>query len=76
MTEALNENEPLTFTRIGVAASRVIDRLDSDKQKNEDCGGNREPKRQSEKEEEQNRNYVDHRLREWRAWERRINGKG
>ncbi|BEV47319.1 hypothetical protein [Afipia carboxidovorans] len=69
------EIEPLTFTRIGLHAARVVDRLDSDEQQNKDRGGNRKTECHREKEEKQHREYVDHRLREIRSWERRISGR-
>lgn len=71
-----NENEPLTFTSLAVAAARVVDRLSPDAKQNEERADDGANKQADKKRDVERRAYVDHRLNEIRAWERRISGKG
>jgi hypothetical protein len=71
-----NDNEEFTFTSLAAATARVVDRLRSDKQQDEHSQGDSNAEGRSEKDEKQHRESVEYRLREWRAWERRISGKG
>jgi hypothetical protein len=76
MAKALNDNFELTFTRIGLAAARVVERLDRDKERNEDSADDCERSQRDKQKSEEHSRYIDHRLHEIRAWERRVNGKG
>ena len=73
MKSATNDNFPLTFTRIGLAAQRVTDRL---RNPHEQADGSREGEADAsdrdEQKSEQHKEYVEYRLRELRAFERRI----
>ena len=76
MRKALNDNSELTFTRIGLAAARVVDGLDTHKERNEHGAHDCERSHRDKEKSEDHSRYIDDRLREWRAWERRISGKG
>jgi hypothetical protein len=76
MMKVTQDNEPLTFTRISLAAQRVTDRLrNPHEQQNEQGERDTNPSRASEKNTGSNREYVEHRLNELRAFERRARGK-
>jgi hypothetical protein len=68
--ESSNDNEPLTFQTLSAATDRVLDQL---KQKQDRAGHGQTPEAEAEK-TEQNGEYVDQRLREYRAFERRAGG--
>jgi hypothetical protein len=77
-----NENEPLIFTKIGLAAALVMNRLrcelqilDADKKQNPERPGDTNAGRTEEEKEKEQREYVDHRLRELAAFERKAAGK-
>jgi hypothetical protein len=71
-----NNDNSDPWTTLSAATERVIDQLEPHKQQREDRGGNRETSDRSEQEQKDHGDYVATRLREWRAWERRISGKG
>jgi hypothetical protein len=77
MRNADNENEPLTFEPIGLAAERIANLLHSyfsertEKQKEQTDGDTGRSRTEKEKTDEHAR-YVDQRLRELRSFERRF----
>ena len=71
-----DEHEPDTFTFLAVAAARVVDQLCTHENHDEQRTDNRERGDADKQKGEDHSRYVDHRLREWRVWERRISGKG
>ena len=75
MKYATNDNSD-PWTTISAATERVVKRLDRDKERNEECADDCQRSQGDKQKSEDHSRYVDHRLREWRAWERRVNGKG
>ena len=76
MTKADNDNFPLTFTRIGLAAQRVTDRLrnpheNTDEDRKRETNSGRAGKQHTGSDSE----YVEKRLSELAAFERRASGK-
>lgn len=68
-----NDNEPLTFITLGLAAERVI--LQLQKKPREERTDSREPEDAEQEKDETFRAFVDHRLRDLAAFERRAAGK-
>lgn len=54
----------------------VVDQLYTHENHDEQRTDNRERGDADKQKCEDHSRYVDHRLREWRVWERRISGKG
>lgn len=76
MTKALNDNFPLTFTRIGLAAQRVTDRLrNPHEQQNEQSEGNADASKRDEQKAREHREAVNEGLKRLRTFERRASGK-
>ena len=76
MTKALNDNFPLTFTRIGLAAQRVTDRLrNPHEQQNEHGEGNADARKRDEQKAREHREAVNEGLKWLRTFERRASGK-
>jgi hypothetical protein len=69
-----NDNELLTFISLAAATANVTRYLGLNKQKDEDACGDRDSRDAEEKKRHENREYIEHRLRELRAWERKISG--
>ena len=71
--KADTDNEPDTFHSLSLATRRVVDRL---RNPHEQADGNREGEADAsdrdEQKSEQHKEYVEYRLRELRAFERRI----
>lgn len=67
-----NDNEPLTFRPIAAFATRLLGR---DEKQDEQRGYGPETGDQDQKKRDQHRAYVDQRLRELAAFERRAGGK-
>jgi hypothetical protein len=83
MKEAANENEPLTFTQLGLAAALVINRirnaqtlreLQTDEKQNEQSGSYPNAGNADEQRAEDKRRHVDHPLQEIPAFERKQKG--
>ena len=82
MTKAANDNEPLTFSKLGLQAALIINRLrnqrsllefadEKHEQSDRDTTGGRTEKENAER----HREAVDQRLRDFAAFERRAGGK-
>lgn len=73
-----NDNEPLELQPIAIALARVVRHLQPDvipeKDEKENPGGDSDPGDTDKERPEDQRRYIDHRLREIAAWEKRING--
>jgi hypothetical protein len=69
-----NDNEPLSFITLAAATANVVRYLQTDKQKNEECEREPAPRRRDEQKRAEQLEYVEKRLRELRAWERKIGG--
>jgi len=70
---ANNDNEPLTFQTLAAVTASLTTRL----QKNENADGeaNGTPEQQQKEKAEDQRHYVDQRLKELRAFEERARGR-
>jgi hypothetical protein len=71
MRDADNENEPLPFQTLAAATARVLSQT---KNQNDEGADDREPEQRSERRKEPNNEYVEQRLRELSAFERRARG--
>ncbi|WP_316214157.1 hypothetical protein [Bradyrhizobium sp. SZCCHNR2032] len=71
MTTNANDNEPLTFQPLAAFAVRLLGR---DEKQNEEQGDDPDASNQDQKKRDQHRAYVEQRLRELAAFERRANG--
>ncbi|MGJ4954603.1 hypothetical protein ACQR1H_03085 [Bradyrhizobium sp. HKCCYLRH2015] len=67
-----SDNDPLPFQPIGTFAARL---LQSDKQQNENCEGDTATGRDDQQQTGEHREYVEKRLRELAAFERRARGE-
>ena len=83
-TRYANDNEPNSWSSIGWQAAMIVNRLrcqahllelQTDKQKDENAPDNRERGDRREKNSDSHEKYVDQRLRELAAFERRISGR-
>lgn len=72
-----HDNEPLSFITLAAATANVVRYLSKEQHppQNDNRAANDESAQQSEKHPEADREYVEHRLRQIAAWERRISGK-
>lgn len=70
-----NDNEPLSFITLSAATRNVTRYLQLDKQKDGESEREPDPRNTDEQERAQEREYIEHRLRELRSWERKISGK-
>jgi hypothetical protein len=79
--EKMDDDEPTRWTSIGWQALLITNRLRCQAQlnanKEQDEQGKREsaPGSADEKKRDEEREYINHRLREIRSWERKISGK-
>ena len=71
MRDADNENEPLPFQTLAAATARVLTQT---RKQNEEGTEDRRGSEQQEQHAEPNREYVEQRLRELSAFERRARG--
>ena len=71
MSNADNENDPLPFQSLAAITTRL---LESGSTKNEKDSTHSADKQRGEQREERNRKYVEQRLRELSAFERRARG--
>jgi hypothetical protein len=84
MKKEANDNDLLTFNQIGLAAALVINRIRNeqtlrelmqvDEKKKEDAGRDSDFGKTDEQRTEDERRYIEQRLREIRAWEKRQKG--
>lgn len=72
--DAHNDNEELSFTRIGLVAARVIDRLEPHEKQDEESAEDRRGSKQNEQTAERHSEYVEQRLRDLSAFERKARG--
>jgi len=75
MARGTNDNEPLSFITLSAATRNVVRYLEADKQKNEHSERDPASRGADEKKRAEEREYVEHRLKEIRAWERKISGR-
>jgi hypothetical protein len=73
-SHADNDNEPLSFTMLAALTANVTRYLNPDKQENENPSGKPDAGSADKKRSDDNRAYVDQRLKEITAWERKISG--
>jgi hypothetical protein len=71
MNNADNENEPLSFQSLAQITARL---LATDAKKNEKGPGDTEPGHDDQERASQQTDYVDQRLRDFTAFERRARG--
>ncbi|WP_156433920.1 hypothetical protein [Bradyrhizobium retamae] len=71
MKDAENENEPFPFQSLAQITARL---LQGEKTKNEERPADRASERNDEQREEQQRHYVEQRLRDLAAFEARARG--
>lgn len=69
------DNDKFSFTTLGAATANVVRWLDTDKKQNEDRGSDPNPADADKECAEDQRRYVDQRLREIASWERKISGR-
>jgi hypothetical protein len=79
------DNEPLTFSKLGLATALIVNRLrnaqalrelvDMNEKQNERPEGNSDAGKRDEQKRLTNLHYVEERLREIMRWERRISGR-
>ena len=70
-----NDNEEFSFITLSAATRNVTRYLQTDKKENEDSKRDPAPGGADEKKRAEEREYVEHRLKEIRAWERKISGR-
>ena len=70
-----NDNEPLSFVSLQAATRNVTRYLGLDEKKDEEGKRDPAPSRGDEQKRAQEREYIEHRLKEIRAWERKISGR-
>jgi hypothetical protein len=70
-----NDNEPLSFISLAAVTANVVRYLETDKQKDEQSKSDPAPSRGDDEKRAQELEYVEHRLRELRSWERKISGR-
>lgn len=80
-----HDNENDTFSKLGLAAALIVNRIrnaqalrelsNSDKKQNEDRGSDPSPADADKERAEDQRRYVDQRLKSIAAWERKISGR-
>lgn len=69
-----NDNDEFSFVSLAALTANVTRYLQMDEQKNEDGERDPTPSGADEKKRAEEREYIEHRLREIRAWERKISG--
>ena len=74
MKNAANDNFELSFIMLSAATRNVTRYLKLDEQKNEDAGSDTNSSCGDEKRAREQRRYIETRLRELAAFERRVNG--
>jgi len=74
MKKADNDNEPLSFITLAAATANVVRYLETNKNEDEESKRDPAPSRGDEQKRAEELEYVEHRLREIRAWERKISG--
>lgn len=72
MTEADNENEPLSFIHIAAATANVVRYLKLEEQEQKPGNNKTNPREGPDKSVNHDRAFVERRLRELTDWERRI----
>lgn len=72
LNEPTNDNEELSFIALGALTANVIRWLTEQSEKKKTDDEDAKPEDQSEKDAEAQRDYIEHRLRELAAWEKRI----
>ena len=72
MAKVTQDNELLSFVSIAAATANVVKYLSPDKQKNSESNDSADAGKSDEEKRRDHRAYVEQRLRELRAWERRI----
>jgi hypothetical protein len=73
--DAHNDNEPLSFIALSAATRNAVRwLLKPDEQKHEQTPGNADAGDGDKKDTHADREYIEHRLRELRSWERKIGG--
>lgn len=70
-----NDNEKLSFITLLAATKNVTRYLNPDEKQNEESKGEPASGDGEKQKREANRQYVEHRLDELAAWERRISGR-
>lgn len=70
-----NDNEELSFITLAAATANVTRYLTPDEKHDEDRERQTARDRAKKENAEREREYIEHRLRELRSWERRISGK-
>jgi len=75
MVRVTQDNEPFSFITLSAATRNVTRYLGLDEKKNEESEREPAPSRGDEQKRAQELEYVEHRLRELRSWERRISGR-
>lgn len=81
MMKANNDNEPNPWSSIGLQAAMIVNKLrcqsqlmDSDKKQDEERGAQSDAGHDDKADTANNREYVETRLREIAAWERKVHG--
>ena len=69
-----NDDEPLSFLHIAAATANVVEYLRLNEQKNEQTERESEPGDRDEQKSEQHRAYIEQRVSDLRAFERRAAG--
>jgi hypothetical protein len=72
MKKVTQDNEPLSFVKLAALTANVTRFLKLHEPKDEEREGNPEPCHSDKQRSEEHAKYVNHRLRELAAWERRI----
>lgn len=76
MKDASNDNEPLTFTKIGLAAALVLNRLRKQAQVQNETETSEPSSETADQERDAGeRQYVDRRLQDFTAFEDRASGR-
>lgn len=75
MARDTQDNEPLSFITLSAATRNVVRYLEPNKQKDEERERDSNPGDADEQKRAQEREYIEHRLRQLRSWERKISGK-
>jgi hypothetical protein len=70
-----NDNETLSFISLAALTANVVRHLGLDEKHDEDSRSEPNPGDADEERKERERQYINHRLKEIRAWERRISGR-
>lgn len=72
MKEAANDNEPLSFITLAAATANVVRYLQTNKKQDEQSDPDADRGSADQQRKDREREYIEHRLKELRAWERQV----